>query len=99
MKLKYFYQQMLAFFTVIMTMLIILGFSFLQFAKNTTYRNTETQLYGYAEALIEGDLQTDQLDTGQIILKNQGVTLSVFNSEDQMIYPQAESNYSSGISA
>lgn len=97
MKFNYFYQQMLAFFIVIMTMLLIMGFSFLQFSKKTTYENTETQLYGYAEALISGDLQKNQLDTGQLILKNQEVTLTVFNKNDLMIYPETSKPYTSGI--
>nr|WP_034553326.1 HAMP domain-containing sensor histidine kinase [Carnobacterium funditum] len=98
MKFKYFYQQMLAFFMVIMTMLIIMGFSFLQFSKNTTYNNTEEQLYGYAAALVSGDLQKSQLDNGQLILKNQEVTLTVFDNNDLMIYPETVKNYASGIS-
>ncbi|MGX7395159.1 ATP-binding protein [Carnobacterium mobile] len=98
MKLKYFYQQMLAFFAVILTLLVIMGFSFLQFARNTTYGNTEKQLYGYAEALISSGLQQDQLDNGQLVLSNQGVTVSVFSNKDLMIYPKTDKAYSSGLS-
>ena len=75
MRINYFYQQMLAFFAVVMTVLIILGFSFLQFARSTAYRSTEKQLFGYAEALIDEDLQTDKIENGQVILKNQGVSI------------------------
>lgn len=75
-----------------------MGFSFLQFSKNTTYKNTEKQLYGYAEALVSGDLQKNQLDIGQLILNNQEVTLTVFNSDDLMIYPETVNAYKSGIS-
>ena len=98
MKFRFFYQQMVAFFIVIMAMLIIMGFSFLQFSKNTTYKNTENQLYGYADALISGDLKKSQLDAGQLILKNQAVTLTVFNNKDSMIYPETAKTYTSGIS-
>ena len=98
MKFRFFYQQMVAFFIVIMAMLIIMGFSFLQFSKNTTYKNTENQLYGYADALISGDLKKSELDAGQLILKNQEVTLTVFNNKDLMIYPETAKTYTSGIS-
>lgn len=98
MNFRFFYQQMVAFFIVIMAMLIIMGVSFLQFSKNTTYKNTESQLYGYAEALISGDLKETQLDIGQLILKNQEVTLTVFNNKDLMIYPKTAETYTSGIS-
>ncbi len=98
MRINYFYQQMLAFFAVVMTVLIILGFSFLQFARSTAYRNTETQLFGYAEALIDEDLQTDKIESGQIILKNQGVSIFVFDQTDNMTYPVTTEDYVSGIS-
>ncbi|AEB30345.1 two-component sensor histidine kinase [Carnobacterium sp. 17-4] len=78
--------------------LIILGFSFLQFARNTAYQNTETQLFGYAEALIDEDLQMDKLENGQVILKNQDVSIFVFDSTDSMIYPSTTEKYVSGIS-
>ena len=98
MRLNYFYQQMLAFFAVVTIVLIILGFSFLQFARNTAYQNTETQLFGYAEALIDEDLQMDKLENGQVILKNQDVSIFVFDSTDSMIYPSTTEKYVSGIS-
>lgn len=97
MRMKYFYQQMLAFFAVVMVVLIISGFSFLQFARNTTYRNTEIQLFGYAESLIDENLQTDKIENGQIILKNQGVSIFVFDDTDSMIYPNTTEEYISGI--
>lgn len=98
MRLNYFYQQMLAFFAVVTIVLIILGFSFLQFARNTAYQNTETQLFGYAEALIDENLQMEKLENGQVILKNQGVSIFVFDSTDSMIYPSTTEKYISGIS-
>ena len=98
MRMNYFYQQMLAFFAVVMTVLIILGFSFLQFARNTAYQSTEKQLFGYAEALIDEDLQTEKIENGQIILKNQGVSIFVFDYKDDMIYPSTTKKYVSGIS-
>lgn len=98
MRMNYFYQQMLAFFAVVMTVLIILGFSFLQFARSTAYHSTEKQLFGYAEALIDEDLQTDKIENGQIILKNQDVSIFVFDYTDNMIYPNTTQKYVSGIS-
>lgn len=98
MRMNYFYQQMLAFFAVVMTVLIILGFSFLQFARNTAYQSTEKQLFGYAESLIDVDLQTEKIENGQIILKNQGVSIFVFDYKDDMIYPSTTKKYVSGIS-
>lgn len=99
MKLKYFYQQMLAFFAVMTTLLIILAILFLQFAKQSIYNETEQQLYGYAEALIEGNLQEEQLDEARFVLQNQNVGISVFNRKNEMTYPTVKGDYKSDITA
>ncbi|MFL2100300.1 ATP-binding protein [Desemzia sp. FAM 23991] len=98
MKIKYFYQQMLAFFVVMITLLIIMTVIFLEFTRNSTYHDTEELLFGYAEALVDGDLQEDQLEDAQFVLQNQEVVVTVFNSENQMAYPSTAVSYSSGIS-
>lgn len=99
MKMRYFYQQMITFLTVVLTVLIILGFSFLQFARSTTYRNTEDQLFGYAESLLDEGLQRDHVENGQIILQNQGVSIHVFNSANILQYPETDAVYKSTLSA
>lgn len=98
MKMKYFYQQMLAFFVVMITLLIIMTIIFLEFTRNSTYHDTEELLFGYAEALVDGDLQEDQLEDAQFVLQNQEVVVTVFNNGNQMIYPSTSVPYSSGIS-
>ena len=50
--MKYLYQQMLAFFAVIMTVLVILGFSFLKFTTDTVQENLESQLSSYDNTII-----------------------------------------------
>ena len=54
--MKYLYQQMLAFFAVIMTVLVIFGFSFLKFTTDTVQENLESQLSSYANTIIENRL-------------------------------------------
>lgn len=98
MRMKYFYQQMLAFFAVMTTLLIIMTIVFLEFTRNSTYRDTEEMLFGYAEALIDGDLEEEQLENTQFILHNQEVVITVFNNRNEMVYPTTSIPYSSGIS-
>ncbi|SFH69529.1 sensor histidine kinase [Pisciglobus halotolerans] len=99
MKLRYFYQQMIAFFTVIATLLIILAIVFLQFAKKSVYQETEDQLYGYAEALIASNLQENQLKEATFILKNQNVGITVFNEQNRMTFPKTNTPYKSDLSS
>lgn len=98
MKMKYFYQQMMAFFAVMITLMIIMTVIFLEFTRNSTYQDKEEQLFGYAEALVDGDLQEDQLEDAQFVLQNQEVVITVFNNANQMVYPSTPVSYSSGIS-
>ena len=51
--MKLVYQQMLAFFAVIATVLILLGFPFSQMTRNMVYQNTWTSLEKYANSLVE----------------------------------------------
>lgn len=95
--MKYLYQQMLAFFAVILTILVIIGISFSNFASSTVYKNTEKQLYGYAQSVIDDGL-INQVDLIQVVLKSQNVNMSIFNEEKQMIAPKQEQNYSLNIS-
>lgn len=98
MRMKYFYQQMLAFFAVMTTLLIIMTIVFLEFTRNSTYRDTEEMLFGYAEALIDGDLDEEQLENTQFVLHNQEVVITVFDNRNEMVYPNTSIPYSSGIS-
>lgn len=59
---------MLAFFAVILTILVIIGISFSNFASSTVYKNTEKQLYGYAQSVIDDGL-INQVDLIQVVLK------------------------------
>lgn len=98
MRIKYFYQQMLAFFLVMLTLLIIMTIIFLEFTRNTAYEDTEELLFGYAGALVDGDLQEQQLENAQFVLQNQDVVITVFDNNNKMIYPVTSVGYSSGIS-
>lgn len=98
MRIKFFYQQMLAFLFVMLTLLVIMTIIFLEFTRNTAYEDTEELLFGYAEALVDGDLQEDQLENAQFVLQNQEVVITVFNGDNRMVYPDTSVPYSSGIS-
>lgn len=86
--MKYLYQQMLAFFAVIMTVLIILGFSFVKFTSDTVQENLERQLSSYANTIIEnpnGLLENSQW--AEALLRNQDIRIFVTNDKKQIISP------------
>ncbi|MEE5987459.1 HAMP domain-containing histidine kinase [Ligilactobacillus equi] len=100
--MKIFYQQVLAFFTVILTLLVILGFSFFHLMKENVYRNTWFQLENYAHSLkssgtlrlLEVDDSRESLIVNQTklesfdeLLQGQGVHMTIYTKRDEIIYP------------
>lgn len=87
--MKYLYQQMLAFFAVIMTVLVILGFSFLKFTTDTVQENLESQLSSYANTIIENRL-VENAEWAELLLHNQGVRIYVTDTNKQIISPKRD---------
>ena len=49
--MKLIYQQMLAFFAVIITVIVVLGFSFIRTTRTMLYQNSWQQLQQYAASI------------------------------------------------
>ena len=49
--MKYLFQQMIAFWAIILTILIVVGVSFTQFTKRTILDNSYDQMLNYATAM------------------------------------------------
>ncbi|MDN2454281.1 HAMP domain-containing sensor histidine kinase [Lactobacillus sp. UCMA15818] len=108
--MKLIYQQMLAFFILIMTLLLILGFSFFHITREVIYENTWQQLEGYAYSLKNQSmmiqnrngkqvltLNVDKLRTSEVLLSNQQVHFTIYTSRNNTLYPKT--GYKSVISA
>lgn len=97
--MKLMYQQMLAFFFIIMTSAAIIGYSVLSFATEQAYSSTFDRLEGYADSMgqiaMSKDPKTGEyhkidaafLDELQVVMHNDDVTLRVFNNVNQQVYP------------
>ena len=51
--MRYLLQQMIAFFAIILTVLIIFGMFFTQFTKNTVRESSFEQLKGYSDTVYK----------------------------------------------
>ena len=51
--MRYLYQQLMAFWLVILVTLLTSGFAFIQLTKQSMETNNYRQLFGYAEAVTE----------------------------------------------
>lgn len=68
--MKLIYQQMLAFFAVIITVIVVLGFAFIRTTKTMIYSNSWQQLQQYATS-IEKEAIRYNTNTKKVVGFNQ----------------------------
>ena len=101
--MKYLYQQLIAFWTVIAITFILTGFAFIQLTRHTIEQNNYQQLYGYAKAVekisksfnnvFAGDqsqyrIVQNALNLSEAVLNQQSVNFVFVNSQ-QVLYPDS----------
>ncbi|WP_318765724.1 HAMP domain-containing sensor histidine kinase [Lactiplantibacillus carotarum] len=99
--MKLIYQQMLSFFAVIITVVVVLGFAFIRTTKTMIYQNSWQQLQQYAASIekeaIRYNTQTHQvvgfnqqfLNDGTVILRDQHIHFSVYDANKKVVYPNS----------
>ncbi|WP_086348074.1 sensor histidine kinase [Candidatus Enterococcus clewellii] len=99
--MKYLYQQLLAFWGIIILIIVIVGTSFTQLTKTTMQEDNYERLYGYAEEALRAksyfnnSLPTEQMrvnaafELTEGILKNQNVQFVYFDVDMNQQFPQA----------
>ena len=99
--MKLIYQQMLSFFAVIITVVVVLGFAFIRTTKTMIYQNSWQQLQQYAASIekeaIRYNTKTHQvvgfnqqfLNDGTVILRDQHIHFSVYDANKKVVYPNS----------
>lgn len=87
MKLPYFYQQMVGFFIVIVTVLYISSVSFFHFTKTALQQSTEDDLFTYAETVVENIFLYQTIDREQELLNKFNISLYIADSQGNITYP------------
>lgn len=90
--MKYLFQQMLAFWVVILTILVIVGVSFTQFTRETMLNTTYDQMEGYADAIQYNSMKKPEnllsnIQLTERALKNQQILFMAINSDENIEYP------------
>ncbi|KFN91902.1 sensor histidine kinase [Tetragenococcus muriaticus 3MR10-3] len=96
--MRYLYQQLLAFWVVILVTLVTLGISFTQMTKQTIEENNYQQLFGYADAVVEEinenlptysleSVTRDSLNRSEAILNQQNVHFTFITDDREVLYP------------
>lgn len=96
--MKYLFQQMIAFWAIILTIMVVVGLSFSSLTKQTILNNHYDQMLSYAESIVKtSDLSPDKLLSNIYKLENflndQGVTIMVFQPDKKLVYPGDSAGY------
>ncbi|NLM65956.1 MAG: HAMP domain-containing histidine kinase [Enterococcus sp.] len=100
--MRYLYQQLMAFWLVILVTLLTSGFAFIQLTKQSMETNNYRQLFGYAEAVTEvskvisdsfslqdwNNVIKRSLAISEVTLNQQGVNFVFVNNEGLVTYPE-----------
>ena len=90
--MRYLLQQMIAFFAIILTVLIIFGIFFTQFTKNTVRESSFEQLKGYSDTVYKNMTKykwniKESLDTTSAVAENQNVYFYLLSPDRVVNYP------------
>lgn len=91
--MKYLFQQMIAFWAIILTILIVVGISFTQFTKQTVMVSNYEQMEGYAKSVQEISKEAPEnlllnINLVEVIMKTQDVSFYYANVEKKLEYPK-----------
>ncbi|OTN77196.1 hypothetical protein A5886_002293 [Enterococcus sp. 8G7_MSG3316] len=101
--MRYLYQQLIAFFVVILVILMTIGVAFTQMTRQTLQERNYEQLMGYASSVakisqisdtdyLQQNMTRDgylqySLQLAENILSNQDISFAFFKSPDEVLYP------------
>ncbi len=94
--MKLIYQQLLGFFLVIITSVMVMGYVMFNYSTKEAYEQNYARLSGYAdslEQLAETDnsnelvLDASFLDRVQVVMQGDEVTMRIFDANNQQVYP------------
>ena len=96
--MKLIYRLMIAFFTVIITLMIVLSIAFINVTNETMYRNTWKQLTSYSDSLVQDAIRYDTTDhkfkgfenqallSNAALLSNQQIHFAIFDVSQQQTF-------------
>ena len=98
MRFPYFYQLMLVFLMVIITLMSITSISIIHFGRNQLLSEVEETFLHYAALIEETDFNEAQLNSYNQIFGNQGIEYGIFNQEGRLEYTGNSDDFSADLS-
>ena len=95
--MKYFYQQLVGFLSVVLVSVVVCGLLFYNVMTNKIFMQRSQQLFGYAKAILVNDLTAEQINSSLSLLKDEHLGVAIFDKENKMTYPATVLNVKSSL--
>lgn len=85
--MKYFYQQLFGFLSVVLVTIVACGILFYNVMSNNIYTQRSQQLQSYAKGIIASEMSYADIQKIGTALKEENVTIAVFDEKNNMTFP------------
>ena len=85
--MKYFYQQLFGFLSVVLVTIVACGILFYNVMSNNIYTQRSQQLQSYAKGIIASEMSYADIKKIGTALKEENVTIAIFDEQNNMTFP------------
>ena len=85
--MKYFYQQLFGFLSVVLVTIVACGILFYNVMSNNIYTQRSQQLQSYAKGIIASEMSCADIKKIGTALKEENVTIAIFDEQNNMTFP------------
>ena len=85
--MKYFYQQLFGFLSVVLVTIVACGILFYNVMTNNIYTQRSQQLQSYAKGIIASEMSYADIKKIGTALKEENVTIAIFDEKNNMTFP------------
>ena len=85
--MKYFYQQLFGFLSVVLVTIVACGILFYNVMSNNIYTQRSQQLQSYAKGIIASEMSYADIKKIGTALKEENVTIAIFDEKNNMTCP------------
>ena len=95
--MKYFYQQLFGFLSVVLLTIVACGILFYSVMSNNVYTQRSQQLQSYARGVIATEMSDGDIHKLSTILKEENVSIALFDAQNKMTYPSTSTSTASNL--
>ena len=85
--MKYFYQQLFGFLSVVLVTIVACGILFYNVMSNNIYTQRSQHLQSYAKGIIASEMSYADIKKIGTALKEENVTIAIFDEQNNMTFP------------